>query len=829
MARLQDYRRKRDFTKTAEPKSGKATASRDAYVIQKHDATRLHYDLRLELDGVFKSWAVTRGPSLIAGEKRLAVHVEDHPLDYGSFEGTIPKGQYGGGTVLVWDRGHWTPVKDAKRGYAKGHLEFELHGERLTGRWHLVRIKGKPGEKRENWLLIKGDDAAARPAGARDILEEFPDSVATGRSFAEVEADAAPERTGGKAKAPKAIAAPPAPKDAKGGVLPVFVEPQLAMLKDKAPAGPNWLHEIKFDGYRVQARLQDGKAKLLTRTGLDWTRRFGKEIRAALERIPAGRALIDGELVVEIDAGSTDFSALQEDLAAGRSDRFAFYAFDLLHLDGRDLRPVPLEERKETLRALLAASDPGPRIRYSEHFAENGELVMKHACRLSLEGIVSKRRDRPYRSGRGKDWIKSKCSSRQEFVIGGYVPSSTSQKAIGSLVMGYYEDGKLVYAGRVGTGYTVAAAGQLWKQLDKLRVESSPFAGRLSAAERKDVRYVEPKLVAEVEFGGWTGDRHLRHAAFRGLREDKAPEEIVREDQTASPAPKRATSVKLTHPDRVYWPDAGVTKAGLADYYALVWKRIAPFIVARPLALLRSPNGIGGQSFFQKHAWRGMNAAIKVVADPADPKGEGLLTIQNFDGLVALAQAGVLEIHPWGAPVDAIDTPDTLIFDLDPGEGVTWDALIEAAVEVRERLKVVGLTGFVKTSGGKGLHVVVPLAPKAGWPEAKAFAKAMADAMARDRPDRFVSTVTKAKRRGKIFVDYLRNGRGSTAVAPFSTRARPGAPVSMPLTWSELTPEIGPAYFTVSNAATRLAHMGEPWAGYRAAAAPLPKAKAKTG
>jgi bifunctional non-homologous end joining protein LigD len=593
MARLQDYRRKRDFTKTAEPKTGKATPSRDAYVIQKHDATRLHYDLRLELDGVFKSWAVTRGPSLIAGEKRLAVHVEDHPLDYGGFEGTIPKGQYGGGTVLVWDRGHWTPVKDAKRGYAKGHLEFELHGERLKGRWHLVRIKSKPGEKRENWLLIKGDDEAARPPGAKDVLEEFPDSVATGRGFAEVEKDAGakPARRG-RSKPPADGPAPLSPKGSKGGALPVFVEPQLATLKDKAPAGRQWLHEIKFDGYRVQARLQDGKAKLLTRTGLDWTRRFGKEIRQAIEKIPAGRALIDGELVVEIDAGSTDFSALQEDLAAGRSDRFVFYAFDLLHLDGRDLRPVPLEERKEALRALLAASDLGPRIRYSEHFAENGELVMKHACRLSLEGIVSKRRDQPYRSGRGNDWVKSKCSSRQEFVIGGYVPSSTSQKTIGSLVMGYYEDGKLIHAGRVGTGYTAAVAGQLWKRLEELRIDANPFSGRLSAEARKGVRYVAPKLVAEVEFGGWTGDKHLRHAAFRGLREDKAPEEIVREDQAAAPTPKRSSAVKLTHPDRVYWPDAGVTKEGLADYYSLVWKRMAQFIVARPLALLRCPDGV---------------------------------------------------------------------------------------------------------------------------------------------------------------------------------------------------------------------------------------------
>ncbi len=840
---LEAYRKKRDFAATKEPK-GRASRGKagHSFVVQKHDARRLHYDFRLEMDGVLKSWAVTRGPSLVAGEKRLAVHVEDHPLDYGDFEGTIPKGEYGGGTVIIWDRGQWTPVQDPAKGYAKGHLEFELAGEKLHGRWHLVRMAGRPREKRENWLLIKAQDEAARTEDARDILEERPESVKTGRLVDDVagEEPGWSSKTKGPIKQQRrsnAQAAPPEPvpdkaatlpdpatvNGARKGKLPSFVEPTLATLMTKPPAGHHWIHEIKFDGYRLQARLEAGRVKLLTRSGLDWTKKFGKEIISALQAVAAGTALIDGELVVETDSGASDFSALQADLSEGKSDRFAYYAFDLLHLDGYDLRQLSLLERKALLERLLAGGPPS--IRYSGHFQDDGATVLRHACRLSLEGIVSKDPQAPYRSGRSRGWIKSKCSARQEFVVVGYVPSTTTRRAIGSLVLGVYDKGKLVHVGRVGTGYTQAVAADLHRRLERLKVADSPFAGKLTADEARAVRFARPELVAEVEFRGWTGDGNLRHAAFRGLREDKAAREIVREvtkskATEAAKVPKR--TVKLTHPDRIYWPDVGVTKAGLADYYAEVWRHMAPFVVGRPLALVRCPQGIDKPFFFQKHAWRGQDQHILLAQDPKDQSNEPMISIADLDGLIGLVQGAALEIHPWGSTVADWERPDMIVMDLDPDASIAWEQVIEAAAEVRERLQQAGLAAFVKTTGGKGLHVVAPLKPKAAWPAVKAFAKGLADAMVADRPDRYVANVSKAKRKGKILIDYLRNQRGATAVAAYSTRARPGAPVSMPLAWEELGPTIGPAYFTLLNAPARLnALANDPWEAFKKAAAPL--------
>ncbi|MFU0505220.1 DNA ligase D [Pseudaminobacter sp. NGMCC 1.201702] len=841
---LETYRKKRDFSTTPEPKGRKARKSGNSFVIQKHDATRLHYDFRLEMDGVLKSWAVTRGPSLVPGEKRLAVHVEDHPLEYGGFEGTIPKGEYGGGTVILWDRGTWTPIYDPHKGYAKGHLEFELKGEKLSGRWHLVRMQGKPREKRENWLLIKGEDEAARSETDPDILEERPESVKTGRVIAEVagEEPGWSSKTGRIRKnARRSRAAPareesPPPdlpdaskiKGAKKAALPDFVEPTLATLVSSAPAGARWLHEIKFDGYRLQARIEPGRVKLLTRSGLDWTKKFGKQLLGALQELPIGKALIDGELVVETRSGTSDFSALQADLSEGRSDRFRFYVFDLLYLDGYDLTGLPLVKRKELLEQIV-----GHRagiIRYSSHFEENGDLVLQHACRLGLEGVVSKLRDAPYRAGRSKSWVKSKCSARQEFVVAGYVPSTISRKAIGSLVLGVYEGDKLRHVGRVGTGYTATVAEDLFSRLERMRIPSSPFDERLTAEEARQARYVRPELVAEVEFRAWTADGHLRHASFRGLREDKLARKIVRETPKASKtmSKEQRSSVKLTHPDRLYWPDEGVTKGGLADYYAEVWPCIEPYLVGRPLALLRCPNGITGEKFFQKHAWKGLNPNIVLVNDPKDPPDEPLISINDLDGLIGLVQSAVLEIHPWGSTVKNWERPDMIIMDLDPGENVDWEAVIAAAEETRDRLKEAGLAPFVKTSGGKGLHVVAPLKPKADWAAVKTFTKAIADAMAADSPDRFVATITKSKRVGKILIDYLRNQRGATAVAAYSTRARPGAAVSMPLAWEELSPAIGPAYFTVENTPTRLASLAsDPWADFRSAAVPLEAARSR--
>jgi bifunctional non-homologous end joining protein LigD len=835
---LETYRKKRDFSSTSEPAGGRARKMGDAFVIQKHDATRLHYDFRLEMDGVLKSWAVAKGPSLIAGEKRLAVHVEDHPLEYGGFEGTIPKGEYGGGTVIVWDRGKWAPIGDARKGYAKGHLDFELSGEKLHGRWHLVRMHGKPGEKHENWLLIKGDDEFARSEGEPDILEEEPSSAKTGRVIAEVagEAPGWSSKTGRiRKKAKSAVPETPASakttkavfvdagkvKGAKKAPLPPFVEPMLATLTTSPPTGERWIHEIKFDGYRLQARVDVGRVKLLTRGGLDWTKKFGKPVVEALQKLPIATALIDGELVVETSAGASDFSALQADLSEGRSDRFAFYAFDLLYLDGVDLRRLPLIERKKRLERLVAGGDG--LIRYSSHFGENGDLVLRHACRLSLEGVVSKLRDGPYMSGRGKSWVKSKCSARQEFVVAGYAPSTTSRRAIGSLILGVYEDGVLHPVGRVGTGFTGAVAETLFVRLERLRASSSPFGAPLSAEEGRQARFVRPELVAEVEFRAWTADGHLRHASFRGLRDDKPASDIVREHPQAGSAPKpQQRTVKLTHADRVYWPDQGVTKEGLADYYAEAWRYMAPYVVGRPLALLRCPNGIAGETFFQKHAWKGLNAKIDLVKDPAAPSGEPLISIHDLDGLLGLVQSAALEIHPWGSTLADWERPDTIIMDLDPGEDVAWTDVIAAAVEVRQRLRDAGLAAFVKTSGGKGLHVVSPLKPRADWPAVKVFTKGIADAMAADSPDRFVATIAKAKRRGKILIDYLRNQRGATAVCAYSTRARPGAAVSMPLAWEELGPAIGPAYFTVKNTPNRLASLAaDAWKDFHAAASPI--------
>ena len=846
---LEAYRKKRHFGTTSEPRGKvKKTAGEEggSYVVQKHDARRLHYDFRLEMEGVLKSWAVTRGPSLVPGEKRLAVHVEDHPLEYGDFEGTIPKGEYGGGTVILWDRGRWEPLGDPHRGYAKGHLDFELQGEKLHGRWHLVRMAGRAREKRENWLLIKGDDEAARPAGAPDILEERPESVKTGRVVEEV----AGERPGWSSKTGRIAPAaaeeasskkrpvdPAKLKKAKKGPFPSFVEPTLATLVDEPASGKRFVHEIKFDGYRLQARIDGARVRLLTRSGLDWASKFGNSLIEAFKALPLGKALIDGELVVENENGASDFSALQADLSEGRQDRFVFYAFDLIYLDGYDIRAAPLLERKRALASLFAVEHRN--LRLSEHFEQGGKVILDHVCRLGLEGIVSKLRDAPYRSGRSRDWLKAKCSSRQEFIICGFVPSTTSRKAIGSLVLGYYSGGKLVHAGRVGTGFTRAVAEDLFARLETIRAPSSPFAERLSADAARQVRFVRPELVCEIEFRGWTADRNLRHSAFRGLREDKPAKEVVEEaamgkasrkavsgeheKRGAKNAPSRTSKVKLTHPDRVYWPDVGVTKEGLADYYSQVWPRIGPFVTKRPLALVRCPAGVSGECFFQKHAWKGLNRAIRLARDPQDSSGEPILSIDDLDGLIALVQAAVLEIHPWGSTLARLEEPDMIIMDLDPGETVSWAQVMEAANEVRDRLSQFGLASFVKTSGGKGLHVVSPLRPKANWEMVKSFCKGIADQMTADSPNRFIATITKSKRRGKVLVDYLRNGRGATAVAAYSTRARPGAAVSMPLGWEEIGSVSGAAYFTVGNAVTRLAHVrSDPWEDFHRAAVPLP-------
>jgi len=839
MANLDLYRSKRDFSRTREPKGAasrrKAARSGGAFVIHKHAARRLHYDLRLEHDGVLWSWAVTRGPSLDPAEKRLAVHVEDHPLEYGAFEGTIPEGEYGAGSVVIWDEGKWIPEGDPVRGMEKGHLAFTLEGHKLGGHWHLVRLKPRRGEKRDNWLLIKVDDDFARDD--EDILETAPDSVKSGRSVEEVGEDPVGDvwstdekpAKGRKPKGAKAKTATAKSAKAKaarrsqkadGESLPRFVEPCLATLQDKPPAGDAWLHEVKFDGYRLQARISAGKVKLRTRSGLDWTERFGERIADALAALPCETALIDGEVVALGENGISSFSALQAALSEGKTANLVFFAFDLLHLDGANLQAEPLLARKEQLEELLKVADVDPPLRYSEHFIEPGQTMLRHACRMGLEGVISKRAEAPYRSGRGRDWIKSKCTQRQEFVIAGYVPSKASRNQLGSLVLGYHEDGELKPAGRVGTGFTRNSAAALKKTLDAVAAKASPFRGE--AGRERGIVWVKPELVAEIAFGSWTASKTLRHSAFLGLREDKPADEVVAEKPVKAEAKKaqRATktsrkagpetTVTLSNPGKLLWPDIGFTKQDLLDYYARVWECMAPFVVDRPLSLLRAPDGVGGQVFFQKHGGAGLH---KAVARMKDKDGEELLFIRDFDGLAALVQLGTVEVHVWGAKIDAVEMPDQIIFDLDPDKGVPMERVREAALTVRERLDELGFESFLKTSGGKGFHVVLPLKPKADWDAVKGFARDFAKAMEQAEPKLYTATLSKKARKGRIFIDYLRNGRGSTAIAPFSTRARPGAAVAMPVAWELLEKDLAPDAYKAPEV-TKKGPPDDAWAAF---------------
>ena len=840
---LQDYNRKRNFTRTAEPRGKLRRKTGSLFVVHKHAARRLHYDLRLELDGVLKSWAVTRGPSLSPKDKRLAVHVEDHPLDYAEFEGRIPEGEYGAGSIIVWDRGRWSTEGDPHKQLAKGHLEFELKGSKLKGRWHLVRMKGRGKAGKENWLLIKAEDEHAdATAAANDPLETKPRSVKTGRTIEAVarsEVKIRPKRS-------KAMALPPessprigggneesAPTAAKGvapisvkslrgakpGPLPASIEPQLASPTTNPPSGGAWVHEIKFDGYRLLARIDGARVRLVTRSGLDWTAKF-PSVQKALEKLPIVSAFLDGEVIVETERGTPDFGALQHELSEGHSDRFCYYLFDLLHLDGIDLTRASLVDRKAALGSLLAGHADGT-LKLSEHFTGEGGVVLKHACRLSLEGIVSKLADAPYRPGRSKSWLKSKCIDSNEFVIIGYVPSTTRRRTVGSLALGYFGGGKLVYAGRVGSGFSTATADDLWRRLEAIRVDG-PAVEHLPAEVRRNVRWTKPSLVAEVEMRGWTADGILRHSVFKGLRLDKQASDVAphipaaKPTRTAEPAP----AVALTHADRVLWPDVGVTKQGLADFYTEIWPSIAPHLVDRPLALVRCPGGVEEGCFFQKHAWAGINEHVARGRDPEG--GEEILTISCLEGLLSLVQASVLEIHVWGAKFAAIEKPDGITFDLDPAPEVLWPDVVAAAFEVRDRLKALGLGSFVKTTGGKGLHVYAPLKPHADWAAVKDFSHGIAKAMAKDSPQRYLAVASKAARSGRIFVDYLRNGRGATAVAAYSARARAGAAVSTPLDWDELGPEMRPDRFSVLNLLHRLANIDDPWRDVRKAARRLP-------
>ena len=857
---LEIYRKKRRFAVTPEPRGRKAAAGGHQYIIQKHAARRLHYDLRLELDGVMKSWAVTRGPSLDHDQKRLAVHVEDHPIEYNSFEGTIPEGEYGGGTVMVWDRGTWTPEGDPHKAYAKGHLVFDLNGQKLHGRWHLVRMRGRDSGRHENWLLIKARDDEARGPRDPDILQQESRSAVTGRSIEEIAAG-----KGGKKrvwhsnraaktepnahrtfkdKIGKIAARSPARARAKTNrratganqkkepkkrrsALPDFVPLSLATLYDQPPAGGEWLHEIKFDGYRMEARLDDGDVRLLTRKRQDWTHRF-EPIAEAVSRLPAAAALLDGEIVVENTRGITDFSLLQTDLKDGRTDRFVYYVFDLLHLDGRDLLNEPLLARKAALAGLVKADGENGIIRYAESFEEGGPVILRHACEMGLEGIISKRRDAAYRPGRSDNFVKTKCRGGQEVIVVGYSPSTAVPNAVGALTIAVQEDGELRYAGRAGTGYSHKTARELFQKLQPLRT-ARPSIELPADERRKDVVWVKPQLVIEVQSAGMTHGGVLRQAAFKGIREDKSVSEIVREAPVAKPTASAMTqnkmsvksasrrgqqrkptaagsdggplALRLTHPDRVYWPDVGVTKADLAEYYVAVWDWMKPHILGRALSLVRAPEGVGGETFFQKHI--ASNVKSSPLRRVVPGKDHDVIAVETVEDLVALVQSGALEIHVRGSRLDSLETCDRVVFDLDPGEGVSWPAIIAAAREIRERLNAVKLTSFVKLSGGKGLHVAVPIAD-ADWDTAKLFAQRVAAVMAADSPKLYLAKMTKSLRKGRIFIDYFRNSREATSIASYSSRARAGAPVSAPVTWERLVRTEGGNEFNVLDLKKRL-------------------------
>jgi bifunctional non-homologous end joining protein LigD len=848
--KLAKYRAKRDFTQTAEPSGDAAApaAGRLRYVIQKHAASRLHYDLRLEADGVFKSWAVTRGPSLDPADKRLAVEVEDHPLDYGDFEGTIPKGQYGGGTVQLWDRGYWAPEDggDPLKALKRGELKFVLEGEKLHGGWVLVRLKDRERENRRNWLLIKHRDHAARPHGEEDVLDEDA-SVASGRGMDQIAAGKgkAPKsfvRKGGKAAATKADAV--WTSNRAGADLPDFVEPALASLVERPPAGANWVHEVKFDGYRMQLRVEAGAARLRTRKGLDWSERF-PEIAQAGEGLPD--CLIDGEIVALDDNGAPDFAALQAALSAKDTGRLVYFVFDALFVGGEDLRARPLAERKARLEALLGdlKGPAAQRIRYVEHFDSGGDAVLRSACRMSLEGIVSKRIDAPYRSGRGETWTKAKCRAGHEVVIGGWTTTGASFR---SLIVGAFRDGKLIHLGRVGTGYSRDKVEKLLPALRAAEADSSPFVGPGAPKTAAGVHWARPTLVAEIEYAGFTGDGLVRQASFKGLREDKPADEVTPEkpaplgEPLAEPAPAKAraraaaTSTKpaggsnvvmgvtISHPDKALWPDDGegspVTKLDLARYLETVGDWMLPHIKGRPCSIIRAPDGIGGERFFQRHAGKATSSLLEIVSVSGDR--QPYLQIDRKEGLAAVAQQGGVELHPWNNWPSEPDLPGRLVFDLDPSEGLGFDAVIEAAKAVKARLEALGLVTFCKTTDGKGLHVVTPLThdAKIDWPTAKAFAREVCARLAADEPDRYLINMAKAKRTGRIFLDYLRNDRMSTAVAPLSPRGRPGAPVSMPLTWGQVRQGLAPKRYTLRTAPALLAK-STAWEGYEAAARPL--------
>ena len=773
------YRAKRDFSKTREPSGANNPTIGNSFIVQKHDATRLHYDFRLELDGVLVSWAVTRGPSANPADKRLAVRTEDHPLDYATFEGTIPKGEYGGGTVMLWDSGTWEPVagKDPRKTIPEGHLHFILHGQRMKGEWIMIRMKPRGKEKGENWLLRKVSDAYE--GGSEDLIGTYLTGVKSGLTMAQIAAGKSGRNKSRARDTPKNDAKT---KSAKGKAAPPPFQPvQLATLVDHVPAGNAWLHEMKYDGYRTQIAVGGGDGRAYTRSGLDWTNKFAG-IVADAAALPASSALLDGEAVVTDAQGRTSFQDLQ---AALKDDPAAilYYAFDLLMLDGQDLTGLPLTQRKHKLAELIG--DGTPKIRYSDHIVGHGEALFDRFCKAGLEGVVSKRADSLYTGSRSGSWVKTKCIQRQEFVVVGWTPSD-KQRGFRALLLGVNDHGKLRYTGKVGTGFT-------GKEIDKLLGLMAPIAVKTPTVEAphavmRNAHWIKPALVAEVAFMEVTSDGVLRHSSYIGLRQDKPPEAVVFETRVpVAAATTPAPLIKITNRERVIFPEGKITKGDLADYYQQVAAIMLPWAGSRPISLVRCPQGRGKKCFFQKHDAGSFGDHVHHV-DIADKDGhnEPYLFVDEPQGLVACVQMGTIEFHGWGARIEDVEKADRLVFDLDPDEGLSFNEVIAAAFHVQDLLGQIGLVTFPMVTGGKGVHVIAPLTRQADWPAVKDFAQRFALALALAQPDRFTAAFAKAKRTGRIFIDYLRNQRGATAVMPYSVRAREFAPVAVPVTWEEL-------------------------------------------
>lgn len=812
------YKAKRDFTKTAEPEGRVGPRGGYGFIVQKHDATRLHYDFRLELDGVLKSWAVTRGPSLDPDDKRLAVRTEDHPLSYATFEGTIPKGEYGGGTVMLWDKGRWisAPGKDPSKTLEEGHLHFTLLGERMKGEWILIRLKPRPGDRNENWLLRKVEDEHS--GSSTGLTDKYLTSMKTGRTMQQIAEGKKAKQLSTfqkslRAKPPNA--AVPARQRAQArnrprsgdSRPPPFREPQKATLVDTVPSGSAWIHEMKYDGYRCLLALGGGSARLYTRSGLDWADKF-PEIAEAAQAIDARTALIDGEIVKLDDKGNTSFSALQQAISDGGRD-LTLFVFDLLELNGEELALLPNVERKQRLASLIG-DGRSPLVLYADHIVGQGEKLFEAMCRAGQEGIIAKRADAPYRSGRTKNWLKVKCVNRQEFVIVGWTPSDSKARALRSLLLAVNESGRLRYAGKVGTGFSMAILQDLLGSLRKREVKRAPVD--VPRADARGAHWVKPELVAEIAFAEFTSEGVIRHGSFLGLRGDKPAAEIVEEkpQQIAPHAEEAAGSkIKISNPDRVIYPEAHITKGQLAAYYRDIGPIMTPWAANRPISLVRCPQGRGKKCFFQKHdAGTFGPHVLHVPIKESDGKVEDYIYVADVDGILACVQMGTIEFHGWGASVDDIERPDRLVFDLDPDEGLGFAEVKKAASDIRRHLADIGLQTFPLLTGGKGLHVIVPLTPRAEWPQVKDFAQRFCVALATAEPERFTANLAKARRKGRIFLDYLRNQRGATAIMPYSAREREQASVAAPISWDELDEHESGASYTVRDAAKLLGRAG---------------------